>query len=214
VPHPLHGAETDSQKPPLRQDDVLPLDVPAAPKNSSALLPSSTLALNGINIAAAIVTLHDAAPNATVPGSPASAPAALVSISGIAVEIASKALAGKNRFEIRLDPPELGGIHVRLDVDHSGEISSHLVADRSDTLDLLRRDAPSLERALQDAGLKTSNNGLQFSLRDHGFTRQEPPFPLPTNTRVIVNDEALPAETTLLPYRSLNGLRSGLDIRV
>ena len=64
-----------------------------------------------------------------------------VPLSGVAIEIAGKALAGKNRFEIRLDPPELGRIEVRLDVDRDGNVTSRLTVDRPDTLDLLRRDA-------------------------------------------------------------------------
>ena len=208
-------AELDLQKASAPQHDSLPQDASAAQKNSHAV-PSSAFSLNGINInIAAPATLQDPTAAAAIAASPQSAPAALVPASGIAVEIASKALAGKNRFEIRLDPPELGRIHVRLDVDSSGQITSHVVADRSDTLDLLRRDAPSLERALQDAGLKTSNNGLQFSLRDHGgFTRQDQPLPMPTNTHLIASDETLPAEITPLAYRPISGLRSGLDIRV
>ena len=83
------------------------------------------------------------------------------------------AQAGKNHFEIRLDPPELGRIEVRLDVDRDGHVTTRLIADRSDTLDLLRRDASGLERALQDAGLKTADNGLQFSLRDQSMGRQQ-----------------------------------------
>jgi flagellar hook-length control protein FliK len=214
VPQPSRSLESDPQASAVLKDDRLPKDVSTVAKASSTLLPSSMPAPNGINIAVTTGALHDPGATAALAASPQSAPAALVPVSGIAVEIASKALAGKNRFEIRLDPPELGRIHVRLDVDSSGQISSHVVADRSDTLDLLRRDAPSLERALQDAGLKTSNNGLQFSLRDHGgFGRQAQPLPMPSNTRLIVSDEMLPAETTHA-YRPLAGLRSGLDIRV
>src|SRR5262249_35481774 len=55
---------------------------------------------------------------------PASASAALVPVAGLAVEIAARAQAGRNRFEIRLDPPELGRIDVRLDVDASGQVTS------------------------------------------------------------------------------------------
>ena len=92
-----------------------------------------------------------------------------VPLEGLAVEIAARAQAGRNRFEIRLDPPELGRIEVRLDIDRSGQVTSRLVVERAETLDVLRRDAHQLERALQDAGLKTSDNGLQFSLRDQAF---------------------------------------------
>lgn len=40
------------------------------------------------------------------------------------------------------------------------------MVDKQQTLDLLQRDASGLNRALQDAGLNLSNNGLNFSLRE------------------------------------------------
>ena len=113
-------------------------------------------------------------------------------LAGVAIEIAGKALAGKNRFEIRLDPPELGRIEVRLDVDRDGSVTTtHLIADRSDTLDLLRRDASGLERALQDAGLKTADNGLQFSLRDQSMGREQSNAPTPRAAQIVVSDSTL-----------------------
>ena len=97
---------------------------------------------------------------------------AAVPLSGLAVEIATQAHAGNKHFEIRLDPPELGRIDVKLDVDRDGNVSSRLVVDRADTLDLLKRDASTLERALQQSGLKTSDNALEFSLRQQGFAQR------------------------------------------
>jgi flagellar hook-length control protein FliK len=67
--------------------------------------------------------------------------AAAIPLAGLAIEIAGKALAGKNRFEIRLDPPELGRINVRLDVDRDGNVTSRLTVERAETYDLLRHDA-------------------------------------------------------------------------
>ena len=124
-------------------------------------------------------------------------------------------MAGKNRFEIRLDPPELGRIEVRLDVDRDGQVTTRLIADRSDTLDLLRRDASGLERALQDAGLKTADNGLQFSLRDQTMGREQSNTPTPGAAQIIVHDDALPVnDATQRNYSRLAGLRGGIDIRV
>ena len=85
-------------------------------------------------------------------------------LAGVPVEITSKALEGKNHFDIRLDPADLGRIHVHLKVDHDGNVVTHIAADRPDTLNLMQRDTSGLQRALQDAGLKTSDNSLQFSL--------------------------------------------------
>ena len=117
-------------------------------------------------------------------------------LAGVAIEIVGKALAGKNHFEIRLDPPELGRIEVRLDVDRDGSVTTHMIADRSDTLNLLQRDASGLERALQDAGLKTSDNGLQFSLRDQSMGREQSNAPTPRAAQIVVNDERACRPTT------------------
>ena len=143
--------------------------------------------------------------------------AAAIPLSGVAIEIAGKALAGKNRFEIRLDPPELGRIEVRLDVDKDGRITSHVIADRRDTLDLLQRDASGLQRALQDAGLKTSDNGLQFSLRDQSAGQQQQQQnsdpTTPSTAQLVVEDDA-PLDVMPSAYSQLAGLTGGLDIRV
>jgi flagellar hook-length control protein FliK len=138
-----------------------------------------------------------------------------VSIAGVAVEIAAHARDGKNHFEIRLDPPELGRIDVRLHIDHDGQVTSHLRVDRTETLDLLRRDAPALEKALQDAGLKTADSGLQFSLRHQNSSQQnqghEPP---PTSARLVLPDEASATAETRRHYGRLAGLGGGVDITV
>ena len=76
-----------------------------------------------------------------------------VPLSGLALEIAASAQSGKSRFEIRLDPAELGRIDVRIDVDRNGQVTSHLTVERPETLSMLRQDAPQLQRALEDAGL-------------------------------------------------------------
>jgi flagellar hook-length control protein FliK len=137
-----------------------------------------------------------------------------VPVAGLAIEIAAQARNGKNRFEIRLDPPELGRIDVRLDVDKSGEVTSHLRVERAETLDLLRRDAQTLERALQQAGLRTSDSGLQFSLRDQAFAQRDPDRDLPSAAaRVVVPDETLSPETQR-HYGRLAGFGRGIDIRV
>lgn len=192
--------------------------------------PTSGHAPPGIEISAAARALNDSRAQNPIPSTVphasehAAAPATLVSqpgpqpatvpLSGVAIEIAAKAIAGKNRFEIRLDPPELGRIDVRLDVDHDGNVTSRLTVDRPDTLDLLRRDSSGLERALQDAGLKTANNGLQFSLRDQSLTDQQP-GPTPDSALVVADDEILPS-TDAMPvrYGRLAGQGAGLDIRV
>ena len=184
---------------------------PAAPTATTAATDAAAQ-----QVASARVTAASPATTATTAAS-AAAPAAAtqsgaVPLAGVAVEIAGKALAGKNHFEIRLDPPELGRIEVHLDVDRDGQVTSRLIADRSDTLDLLRRDSTGLERALQDAGLKTSDNGLQFSLRD-GSTGQERQQGNSGTAQLIVNETAS-ADAVPQSYSRFAGRAGGLDIRV
>jgi flagellar hook-length control protein FliK len=154
----------------------------------------------------------NAAAPATLVSQPGPQPAA-IPLSGVAIEIAGKAFAGKNRFEIRLDPPELGRIEVRLDVDRDGNVTSRLTVDRPDTLDLLRRDAAGLERVLQDAGLKTANNGLQFSLRDQSMNEQQAGTS-PGAAVLVANDESLPSIDVIPQQYRVAGQGGGLDIRV
>ena len=137
-----------------------------------------------------------------------------VPLESLAVEIASRALSGRNRFEIRLDPPELGRIDVRLDIDRSGNVTSRLVVEKAETLDVLRRDAHQLERALQDAGLKTSDNGLQFSLRDQS-SADRGDRNNSNNPRVLIADPELPAtEAASTAYGLTLRGAGGIDIRV
>jgi flagellar hook-length control protein FliK len=163
------------------------------------------------------VQTTNAASNAAAPAtliSQPGPPAVAIPLSGVAMEIAGKALEGKNRFEIRLDPPELGRIEVRLDVDKDGNVTSRMTVDRADTLDLLRRDASGLERALQDAGLKTADNSLQFSLRDQSMGQQQTSAG-PDAAQMIVTDETS-TSIDVIPqnYGRLAGTGGGIDIRV
>jgi flagellar hook-length control protein FliK len=138
-----------------------------------------------------------------------------VPIAGLAVAISARAQSGSNQFDIRLDPPELGRIDVRLDVDRDGQVTTHLPADRADTLDLLQSQQPQIEQALQQAGLKTADNGLQFTLRDQSFTGQNNGSGSQTNNsaQVVIPDADLtPVAATQIYTRA--GLGSGIDIRV
>jgi flagellar hook-length control protein FliK len=138
-----------------------------------------------------------------------------VAIDGIAVEIAARMREGKRRFEIRLDPPELGRIDVRLDVARDGQVTSRLVVERAETLDLLRRDAGSLERALQGAGLRADDGGLQFSLRDQScngwMQRDETPKP---NLLILPDGDVAVRDAVQRAYNLLRGVGRGVDISI
>lgn len=179
----------------------------AAPKGG--VDPAQTAAMASRTHQATPTAAAAAAPTASV----AQQAAAAIPLSGVAFEITSKALTSTNHFEIRLDPPDLGRIEVRLDVDKDGNVTSNMIVDRPETLDLLRRDAAGLDRALQDAGLKTSNNGLQFQLRDQSSNQQQDGNASNT-ARIVVQDETIPNTAIARDYGRLAGNSSGVDIQV
>ena len=139
-----------------------------------------------------------------------------VPVNGLAVEIAQYAQAGKSRFDIRLDPAELGRIDVRLDVDRHGNVTSHLVVEKAETLAMLRQDAPQLQRALEQAGMKTSDAGLQFSLRDQSSGQQNSGDNSGRQSQrlIISEDESMPAVTAGRNYGRMLGSSRGIDISI
>jgi chemotaxis protein MotD len=143
----------------------------------------------------------------------ASAP---VPVSGLAMEIAASARSGKSRFEIRLDPAELGRIDVRIDVDRHGQVTSHLTVERPETLSMLRQDANQLQRALDNAGLSTGNSGLQFSLRDQSSQGQNDGNQSNPNAhRLVVSEEDNVSPVVAnRGYGRMLGSSSGVDIRI
>ncbi len=206
-PHALTGEKLPQQ------------NQPSGLAAAEPMLQESALARNenpAVAVAGMATPVARGANSTASAASGANTPSAPVPLARLGVEIASHAQAGRQRFDIRLDPPDLGQVHVRLDVDRDGHVTSRLVVDRAETLDLLRRDAPQLERALQDAGLKTDSQTMQFLLRDQGNGQQNArqdasgrPEPAPgTGER---NAQAEDASTNY--SRNLSRL-GGLDIRV
>lgn len=145
----LHARETDSAAPLTK------------PVPQSASVSNANFAIN--TIAAPQAAQHAQAPIATqhVQVTAQAQP----NLPALAVEISAKSQSGAKQFDIRLDPPELGRVEVRLSIDATGKASAHLSADQPQTLSLLQKDAPILARALREAGLDVSQDGLNFSLR-------------------------------------------------
>jgi flagellar hook-length control protein FliK len=159
--------------------------------------------------------MTNVAPTAAL--SVAAATNAAVPLSGLALEIAASVKNGKSSFEIRLDPADLGRIDVRIDVDRSGQVTSHLTAEKPETLSMLQQDAPQLQRALDDAGLKTGSGGLQFSLRDQSSSSQNNSGNQTGGNaqRLVVSEnDTIPVAVAGRTYGRVLGSSSGVDIRV
>ncbi len=88
----------------------------------------------------------------------------------VAFQIIKSAQEGVDRIKIVLHPEDMGRVDVRLDMHKDGSIKAVIAADKPETAVWLERDAKNLERALQDAGLKTDSNSLEFQSRgQNGF---------------------------------------------
>lgn len=70
------------------------------------------------------------------------------------------------RFEVRLDPAELGRVDVRIEIGADRKVHAILAAHDSAALNDLMRGQRALERALGDAGIDLSDGGLQFELAE------------------------------------------------
>ncbi|KKB07444.1 hypothetical protein VE26_11795 [Devosia chinhatensis] len=127
----------------------------------------------------------------------------------IAFELARQVQDGNTRFQIRLDPPELGKIDVRLDIDKSGQVHARLTVEKSETLDLMQRDQRALERALQQAGLDGSKTNLEFSLKQNPFAGQE--RGQRENTPLFGGDEQGTGDIEQAPSTTVNLYRGSLQ---
>ncbi len=80
----------------------------------------------------------------------------------LGVTIARRVAEGGDEVLIRMDPAELGRIHVRLSFDEGGSLRAVVAAESPQLLDALRRDAPDLQRTLSDAGVRTDAQSFRF----------------------------------------------------
>lgn len=85
-------------------------------------------------------------------------------IAAFAARFARRAADGATRFELRMDPPELGRVDVKLDIDAEGRARAQLTVERPETLAEMTRHARQLERALNEAGVELGEDGVQFQL--------------------------------------------------
>ncbi len=111
----------------------------------------------------------------------------------------------------------LGHIEVQLELSHDGRITAVVTAEKSETLELLQRDARGLERALQEAGLRTNSDSLNFNLRGEGRDGgQEIPDHAAAAGGTPVEAETLAdiSAAQMAGYANARAALGGVDIRV
>lgn len=145
-----------------------------------------------------------------------------VPVNTLAVTIAARAAAGSTRFDLKLDPPELGRIDVTMTLDREGRVKSKIVVEKQETLELLQRDQRNLERALGSAGLNTTEGSVEFSLRDQssqGFARDQGSEGRASGSSASGGggsdaEQASSIQSNAVIYARLAAARGGVDIRI
>lgn len=83
----------------------------------------------------------------------------------VALQIAEVVRASGNRaVELKLQPEELGRVHLTMSQDATGQLTVSLNVERADTLDLLRRNIEMLRADLQELGYQS----VDFSFQENG----------------------------------------------
>ncbi|WP_342361054.1 flagellar hook-length control protein FliK [Terrarubrum flagellatum] len=161
-------------------------------------------------------------PTATTSHPPISAPdAAQTATSAVPVQMAPlvigmQALEGAREFQIKLDPEHLGRVDVKLKIADNGRVEASLVVDKVETLALLQRDARTLERAFDQAGLTSDSDSLSFSLRQDMSGQQQNNDQREASRAAPWSQIQIDAPTDIAPLRQYYSAtaRSGVDIRV
>ena len=127
----------------------------------------------------------------------------------VAREIVRRFDGGNTRFELRLDPPELGRVEVRLDVSRDHRVTAVVAADSPQALAELMRHARDLEQSLQSAGLELTENGLSFDLRQGAQDAEDARDARSAGgeIRADIAPEAAPPTARPLGYERWRGVR-------
>jgi hypothetical protein len=128
------------------------------------------------------VRVQDAAPSArptpAADAAPAPAPDAPVAVERV---ISRRVSADGSLHEVvlRLDPPELGTVHVRVAAQAGGEVTTQITTTQPAALELLHQRLPELRAALNMAGLAVGDCTVSLNMTADGQPQQQPPSPQP-----------------------------------
>jgi flagellar hook-length control protein FliK len=127
----------------------------------------------------------------------------------------ARSSGGTQHLTIRLDPPELGTVQIRMQQSADASSRIEISVQRPETLDLMLRDQPNLQHTLDQAGVPAEGRHLVFQLdpqdqsdagTNSGHGRGTPP----AFTSSEPEDEH--DESTSTAQAPLRWTRAGLDI--
>ncbi len=166
------GVQPAGTHPPPHRTDLLPAstqsgsDQPDTSQSTTtqATTPSATPQalhpLPGDSATAPAATSTSAAP-VSVPNAHVASPAAQVAPALVAM---GHAPDGAQRLTMRLAPPELGQVQIRIDRPPDAPARVEITVERTETLTLLLRDQPQLLHALDQAGVPPEGRSVTFHI--------------------------------------------------
>jgi len=92
------------------------------------------------------------------------------------IMVAIEKLTSGDRINLRLDPPDLGNVSIRLEIV-DGTIKAVVAAERPDTVELLARHRSELGQMLADAGFDDVETRIDLAGRDLGRNGQDQASP-------------------------------------
>lgn len=131
------------------------------------------------------------------------------------IMVAIERLHVGDRISIRLDPPDLGNVSIRMEIVE-GTITAIVAAERPDTVELLARHRSELGQLLSDAGFDDAETRVELQGKDTGREGKNLPGQDKDRLeeRVLTLDEKR-EDLQNFPQASRNGVTDGrLDIRV
>jgi len=115
--------------------------------------------LTSIDSPSRSAALYHKVADAAKPGADAPTPADQISI-----RLVHAVAEGKRAIQMHLHPAELGSIDVKLQWQ-GDKLTAQFTVDRPETLQILQREVPALERSLGQAGVNVDSGSLSFMLR-------------------------------------------------
>jgi flagellar hook-length control protein FliK len=157
---PAHQAAKGTINP--AEADAVPALIAREERGPARAGDAPVVAFAGIDTPRSAAALyHQAAEAAARPGAETPTP-----VEQVSVRLLHAAAEGKRAIQVHLHPSELGAVDVKLQWQ-GDRLTAQFLVDRPETLQLLQREVPALERSLGQAGVNVDSGSLQFSLRQH-----------------------------------------------
>jgi hypothetical protein len=118
--------------------------------------PAQVDAASAVQLPAPVDAAAAPQPDAATAGPAQQVSAAVVSLAG--------APGGGQRMTLRLEPAELGQVQIRIDRPQDAPAQVEITVQRPETLTLLLRDQPQLQRALDQAGVPADGRGVTLHI--------------------------------------------------